>query len=155
MSVLVRYTIYGWKPPDLPVPERIWLGGEIAKVGKKPFVVSLKRRLGPKAQNSSNKSFTFADIIRDAENMNKGIPAEPRHPLVMQLVALLLFGVGLWWVASHPPILILFLFVVPISIGSLLFMNNEIERWVQGLVEEYARAVANGGALPPHDSMSA
>ena len=78
----------------------------------------------------------------------------------MQLVlfALLFFGACSWVIASNHLIisfLLALLIVGPISLGSLLWMHNKVDRWVQGLIEEYVRAVANGGALPPHDSMSA
>lgn len=159
MFIPVRYTIYGWTPPELSVSEKIWLGGEIAKVGRKAFAVSLRRKLGPPTRNSSNnKPFTFADVLRDAENMNKGNRLQPKPTMLAVLVALLFFG-GCFWALAESNLIVLFLIVVlvvgSISVGSLLWMYNQVDRWVQSVIDEYAHAVANGGALPPHDSMSA
>ena len=65
--MMVPYYFFRWTPPELSLPERISLGREIAKVGRKPFVDALKRRLGTVHGPSSNKPFTFADVLDDAQ----------------------------------------------------------------------------------------
>jgi hypothetical protein len=70
-------------PRDLSLPQRIWLGRKIAKVGRGAFVTSLKQRLSTPAQSSQNKPFTFADVFSDAENLRNRI-ARP-HPSLKTL----------------------------------------------------------------------
>src|SRR5712691_1602306 len=97
MFVAVPYTIYGWAPPELSVPEKIWLGREIAKVGRKAFATSLKQRLSTPVRGTNNKPFTFADVLRDAELLSNGNRAQSPLPMRVILAALLFFG-GCSWV---------------------------------------------------------
>jgi Sel1 repeat len=135
MFVPLRYTIFGWTPPKLSAPERIWLGGEIAKVGRAAFVASLKRRLSDPRPSNPNKSFTFAAVLSDAEKLNTH-PARSPSAIV---VAVLFFGACFAFLVAFPP----FLFVLAVSGGSLLWMHRKTERWVQSLIDDYTHAIAN------------
>ena len=55
MLVSVPYTIYGWTPPELTSVEKIWLGGQIDKVGHKNFSNAYKLRLTVGALGTNNK----------------------------------------------------------------------------------------------------
>ena len=152
MFVSVPYTIYGWTPPELSSSEKIWLGGEIAKVGRKTFTTALKRRLSAPARGPSKTPFTFAEILTDAKHVRDEGHDHSAPPTRAILVALLFFGGCFWVIASNPRLLVTFLVVIavvgPISIGSLLWMYNKIDRWAQSLIDEYADAVANGRLEP-------
>jgi TPR repeat protein len=150
MFVAVPYTIYGWVPPELSPSERIWLGGEIAKVGRKFFVAALKQRLSAPARGKNKTSFTFAEILEDAKRVRDGGTNKTAPPIRAILVAVIFFGGGVWIIASHPRLLVTFLIamavVVPISMGSLFLMYNKIDRWAQSLIDDYADAAANSRA---------
>ena len=143
---LVPYTIYRWTPPELSWSEKIWLGEEVAKVGRKAFVTSLKRRLGaPALGRNNNKSFTFVDVLRDAEMLNNG--SQPRLTMRKVLVALLFFGGCLYFIAAAHQMgrfVVAMLVVGPVSGGSLLWMYNKVDRWAQSLIDDYTHAIANG-----------
>lgn len=66
MFVSVPYTIYSWTPPELTSAEKIWLGGEIVRVGHKNFINAYTKRLTAGAGGNNNRSFTLADILDDA-----------------------------------------------------------------------------------------
>ena len=148
MFLPIQYTIYRWKPPELSLTERIWLGGKIAKIGRKAFAFSLKQRLSPPARRSkNNKCFTFADLFNDAEMLSNRSHAQARPSMKAVLAALLFFGAGFWAIAATHQIGFFIRAIVvvgPISIGSLLWMYNKVDRWAQSLIDEYAHAVANG-----------
>ena len=152
MFVAVPYTIYGWTPPELSSSEKIWLGGEIAKVGRKAFATAFKQRVSAPARGPNNTPFTFAEILTDAKKLRDGARARPAPPMRAVLVAILFFGGCFWIIASNPRLLVTFLIALavvgPISIGSLLWMYNKVDRWAQSLIDEYADAVANGRLEP-------
>jgi hypothetical protein len=142
---LVPYTIYRWTPPELSLPEKIWLGEEVAKVGRGAFVTSLKRRLGTPARGSNNRPFTFADVLRDAEKV--GHASQSRPPMKAVLAALLFVGASFWVIAAthhFRSFLGAMLMVGPISVGSLLWMYSKVDRWAQSLIDDYTHAIANG-----------
>ena len=152
MFVPVRYTIYGWSPPELSPSERIWLGEEIAKVGRKAFVTALKQKLSAPARAPNTRSFTFSEIITDAKRLRDEKRARPGPPMWAVAVTLLFFGGCFWIIASNPRLLVSLLvtmaIVAPISIGSLLWMYNKVDRWAQSFIDEYADSVANRKSEP-------
>jgi hypothetical protein len=135
--MLIPYTLYQWKPPELPLSERISLGEQIAKVGREAFVDSLKLRLSTHS-SSTNNSFTFADIIYDAQRRQ----AKPPRSLKQGVVGLTIFGGGFAGIVAFG-FAIPFLAVTTVSIGSLLWIHRKVDRWVQGLIDEYTHSIAN------------
>src|SRR6266851_9558849 len=101
MFVAIPYTVYRWTPPELSLPEKIWLGGEIAKVGRKAFATALKQRLSTPARGSNNKPFTFADVLGDAEKVGNGNRAQSTPPTGAVIAALLFFGGCFWVIATN------------------------------------------------------
>jgi hypothetical protein len=146
MFVVIPYTIYRWTPPEFSSPEKIWLGGQIAKVGRKAFATSLKKRLSTPDREAKNKPFTFADVLADANTVYTKPYAPPS--ISAALAGLIFLGFCFWIIATNHRALVTFfsamLLVGPITIGSLLWMNNKVDRWAQSLIDEYANAVANG-----------
>src|SRR6202021_853213 len=96
-------------PPELSSPERLRLGGEIAKGGRKAFVASLKQRLSTPEPGEKNKPFTFGDVLGNAEKLRNRKRAQPLPPMRTVLVALLFFGGCLWVIASNHRLLVSFL----------------------------------------------
>jgi len=145
MFVAVPYKIYVWIPPELALQERIWLGGEITKVGRKAFAASLKRRLSAPRRGANSKTFTFADVLSDAEN----IRASSSPPTWRILIALAFLAGCLWAIAASGLFVsftVAILVLGPISFGSAYWAFNKVDRWTDTLVDEYTRAVANGKA---------
>ncbi len=151
MFAAIPYTIYQWKPPELSRPEKIWLGGEIAKVGRKAFVRSLKQRLSKPARGSNNKPFTLAEVLGDAEKLSNG--SRQSRPSMIAVLAASLFVGACFCVIAAFHFVVPFLVVGSASGGSLLWMYNKVDRWAQSLIDEYTHAVANG-KLPKEEALS-
>jgi hypothetical protein len=86
MFIAAKYTIYGWTPPDLSSAERIWLGEEIAKVGRNAFASSLKLMLSGSPQGTPKQPFSLVDVLSDAESSKKRNHGQSKSP-TMQSVA--------------------------------------------------------------------
>jgi hypothetical protein len=135
-----------WTPPALTLPERIWLGGEIAKVGRKAFATSLKRSLSDSSNWSNCKPLRFDEILRDAERLRDGKNVQPPISRTAAALLLLVFGGGVAFLiaaALNSRYLAAVAVAGTVSIGSLFWMSRKIERWAQKLIDEYSQSVAN------------
>ena len=146
MSYPIRYTIYSWTAPDLSRDERVSLGKEIVRVGRKKFVIALKARaLRTRRSGDANSKFSLLDVIQDAERMPApGTPAViSTEQKVWSIIALLLIIVGMSLFARANRTLFIGRFVVPVLVlspvvfGSFLRASTKIDRWAQELADEY------------------
>jgi hypothetical protein len=121
---VIPYKMFSWNPPELSAPQRIELGQAIAAVGRDAFLKAYKIRLmGP-----NRAPFTFSDVLRDA-----AAPTPAASPQQKLFAGALLTALGAGAIGA--PILIPLAFVMPVSGGSLWWMNRKIERWAQTLVD--------------------
>ncbi len=151
MTALIRYTIYTWAPPNLSVSEKVALGRQISRVGRKPFVAALKARLSPPTPHSRAEPFTYADVLRDAQKMRDGNLDRTRPSLVLIILSILFFAGCAWAIVAAGHVAAFFVaaaFVIAVSGGSLFWVHSKVDRWVQSLIDEYTHAVANGKTSP-------
>ena len=139
MYIPISYNLYKWTPPDLSTQERIRLGGEIARVGRKEFVYALRMRLCNSAQPSHAKPFTLADVISDAAQYR---PAE--STLAQRAMAILFFTVVIV-ILIISGLIVPLLLIGSVTIGSLLWAYRKVDRWTQTLIDDYAHAIAGKG----------
>jgi hypothetical protein len=134
------YSLFSWNPPKLSAPQRIQLGRAITVVGREAFVRALKIRLiDPESRQGL---FTLANVLRDAEAPQTIVSSHRK----LFSVALLAAGVAaIVALGGLGPLLACSAIVLPISGGLLWRTNRKIERWVQSLVDEYARSTASCG----------
>jgi len=147
MFVPIRYTIYSWSPPELSLQERIRLGGEISRTGRKAFVAALKSRLSARPQSAKSNPFTLADVLSDAEGLSSTNYSRPSPSVRAIVVAIIFFGgcfAAIAAIGLIVPLLVALAVIGPISVGSLLWMNSKVDRWVQSLVDEYTQSVVSG-----------
>jgi hypothetical protein len=146
MTAFVRYRIYGWMPPNLSAEERMALGEAIVRVGRKQFVAVLKRRLSPPLHTTRGEPFTFRDVLSDVQ---KGLPIRPKLSWPAILFALVFFSGCMWFIVSTPRVLTSFLItmalIIPVSLGSMLFMHRKIDRWVNEVADDFAKEILRRG----------
>ena len=167
MFMQVRYTLFAWIPPALTPAERLWLGGEIARVGPATFARVLKARMSEHRRAGSDGKLSFADVIHAAGLSNQsrdhaerlGEDTE-RNGAIVGLVAIvwLVFTACVWHSWRDWRYFFIVFVVAPIflavTLGTMLLMHHHIDQWVRGLLNEYTTA-ASAGAVPNEIRVSA
>jgi hypothetical protein len=157
MFMQVRYTLFVWIPPALTPAERLWLGGEIARVGPAAFARVLKARMSEHRRVNNDGKVSFAEVIHAAglSNQLRGKDhAESlgedtgRTSAILGLVAIVwLVFTACVWTSWHQWRYFFIVFVVApfflsVTLGTMLLMHHHIDQWVRGLMDEYAKAAA-------------
>ncbi len=143
--MMLIYPIFRWTPPEFTLQEQIELGEDIARVGRKAFVTAFKQRLSTWSPGSKPKPFTFADILDDAQTKQQQPPTTPKEWITgLSLISLFLGGFA--FIIPYQGLLAAMVFVLPVSLGSLLWTHNKVDRWVQSLIDEYTQSVAKSSA---------
>lgn len=137
--VIVPYTFFSWIPPSLTSEQRVWLGQEISRVGKKAFTSSLKRRVTGRPTGKQTP-FTLKELLDDAKAIASTGTTEPRAPLRAVLPAAIIFSAALALLIAAN-LIVSFLIVIgiigPIVVGSLAWTYKQIDRWAQSLLDDY------------------
>ena len=151
--MMLIYPIFRWTPPEFTLQEQIELGEDIARVGRKAFVTAFKQRLSTWSPGSKPKPFTFADILDDAQTKQQQPPTTPKEWITgLSLISLFLGGFA--FIIPYQGLLAAMVFVLPVSLGSLLWTHNKVDRWVQSLIDEYTQSVAKSSAEVRADTPS-
>jgi len=140
MSAIIKYSVYTWSPPQLSSSEMIALGREVARVGRKSFAIELKKRLSAPAGTTKAVPFTYADVIRDAEERNKAGGAQQPTSWGVLLLALAFFGACVWFIVADGelvPFVVTAAIIGSLSIGSLMWVHGKVDRWAQSLIDAY------------------
>ena len=162
MFMQVRYTLFAWIPPALTPAERLWLGGEVARVGPAAFARVLKARMSEHRRAGSDGKVSFAEVIRAAglSNQLRGHDHTERlgedtgrNAAILGLVAIvwLVFTACVWISWHHWRYFFIVFVVAPfflsVTLGTMLLMHHHIDQWVRGLLDEYTGA-ASAGVVP-------
>src|SRR5262249_28764784 len=136
--MFVMYYLFQWKPPELSLSEKLWLGKEILKVGPDVFAKALKTRLTD--TTAQKKPFTWNDIFEDIRNPPK---PEPITKSQVAVVAATAAGVGAMCVAAAPALLAATPAIgaaAGVTYASMWWMFKKIDRWIQDIVTVAATA---------------
>jgi hypothetical protein len=140
--MLIPYSIFQWKPPELSLSDRVRLGEKIAKVGRPAFVQALKARLAPPSGRKA-EPFTFAEVLADAMTLQVKIEQQPVSPIGI-LIAVTFFGAAIAIVVQNPRYLAAVIPALGVSLGTLVWVYRKVDRWTQGIIDDYAHAIASG-----------
>lgn len=159
MFMQVRYMLFVWIPPALTPAERLWLGGEITRVGPAAFARVLKVRM---SGAGSDGKVSFAEVIQAARLGNQlrgqdhterlGADTD-RNGAILALVSIVwLFFTACVWTSWHHWRYFFIVFVaapffLSVTLGTMHLMHRHIDQWVRGILDEYTKAVA-ARALP-------
>jgi hypothetical protein len=121
------YYTFHWTPPELSLPEKVWLGKKILKVGPNVFAAALKKRL---ADVSNKKPFTWDDIFEDIKNPPSS-PATSTKVLATSAVAV---GTAAVIAAAGAALVIPMIAVTAATGGSYLWMARKIDLWIRDVI---------------------
>ena len=157
MFMQVRYTLFVWIPPALTPGERLWLAGEIARVGPAAFARVLKARMSEHRRVDNDGKVSFAEVIhaaglseqlRGKDHIERLGEDTRRSAAIVGLLATawLVFTAYVWtpWHYWHYFFIVFVAvpFFLSVTLGTMLLMHHHIDQWVRGLMDEYATATA-------------
>jgi len=129
----ILYNIYSWNPPKLTPEQEIYLGREIALAGREAFLRRYHPYLSKKEQAQ----------VQMSQNMTTS------QKIKALIIGALFFAPMIFFGPAVPLVLLVaFVPIVGLSMGSLLLSRNRYRRWVDEMIGKYAKHVAETQGHP-------